>query len=163
MSSTSTIFEHIREIPTKFHQKFDWEIAVLMKKWIEFWFNSIFNFAKCFHDFWQKIEFGAVQKYVNIVDLEKCCKMSIYLPKSALIQPRTSRLKLPDRPRRDHKLAAPGSERRTGRRSWRQHEPRRFCHREDLGHTFSDTGFQKKISNFIFLFLFRGEGFWGEK
>ena len=43
-------------------------------------------------------EFGAVQKFVNLVDLEKYCKMSIYLPKSALIQPRTSRLKLALRP-----------------------------------------------------------------
>ena len=38
----------------------------------------------------QKIEFGAVQKYVNLVDLEKCCKMSIYLQNLASIQPRTS-------------------------------------------------------------------------
>ena len=38
----------------------------------------------------QKIEFGAVQKYVNLVDLEKCCKMSIYLQNLASIQPRRS-------------------------------------------------------------------------
>ena len=54
---------------------------------------KIFRNFKKSRDF----EFGAVQKLVNLVDLEKCCKMSIYLPKSALIQPRTSRPKLPDR------------------------------------------------------------------
>ena len=32
----------------------------------------------------------------HFVDLEKCCKMSIWLQKSALIQPRTSRLKFAD-------------------------------------------------------------------
>merc|ERR1712224_257660 len=31
-----------------------------------------------------------VQKSVNLEDLEKCCKMSIWLQKSASIQPRTS-------------------------------------------------------------------------
>ena len=45
---------------------------------------------KVFTIFDQKIEFGAVQKYVNLVDLEKCCKMSIYLQNLASIQPRTS-------------------------------------------------------------------------
>ena len=38
----------------KISSKFGWEIAVLMKNWIEFWFNSIFNFAKSVHDFWPK-------------------------------------------------------------------------------------------------------------
>ena len=38
-------------------------------------------------------EFGAVQRFVNLVDLGKCCKMSIWLQNSALIQPRTGRLK----------------------------------------------------------------------
>ena len=32
----------------------------------------------------------AVQKYVSLVELEKCCKMSIYLQKSVSIEPRTS-------------------------------------------------------------------------
>ena len=31
-----------------------------------------------------------MQKYANLVDLEKCCKMTIWWPKSASIQPRTS-------------------------------------------------------------------------
>ena len=38
-------------------------------------------------------EFKAVQRYVYLVDLEKCQKMSIWLQKSASIQPRTSHLK----------------------------------------------------------------------
>ena len=36
------------------------------------------QFRKIVDDFLQKIEFGAVQKDVSLVDLEKCCKMSIY-------------------------------------------------------------------------------------
>ena len=36
------------------------------------------------------VESGAVRKSVNIVDLKRCCKMSMYLQKSASIQPRTS-------------------------------------------------------------------------
>ena len=39
-------------------------------------------------------EFGAVQRNANLVDLEKRCKMSIWLQKSASIQPRTSPYKL---------------------------------------------------------------------
>ena len=35
-------------------------------------------------------EIGAVQRFVNLEDLEKCCKMSIWLQKSASIQPGTS-------------------------------------------------------------------------
>ena len=31
-----------------------------------------------------------MQKCANLVELEKCCKMTIWLQKSALIQPRTS-------------------------------------------------------------------------
>jgi hypothetical protein len=31
---------------------------------------------------------GAVQNYVNLADLEKCCKMSIHLRRSVLIRPR---------------------------------------------------------------------------
>ena len=61
-----------------------------MKNLIELWFNSIFNFAKLLTIFYKKIEFGAVQKDVNLVDLEKCCKMSVYLQRSVPIQPRTS-------------------------------------------------------------------------
>ena len=40
----------------------------------------------------ENFAFGAVQKYANLVDLEKCRKMSIYLQKSASIQPRMSPL-----------------------------------------------------------------------
>ena len=34
--------------------------------------------------------FGAVQKCVNFVHLERCCKMNVYFQQSALMQPRTS-------------------------------------------------------------------------
>ena len=40
-------------------------------------------------NFLRNFEFRAVQKCANLVDLEKCCKMTIWWPKSALIQPRT--------------------------------------------------------------------------
>ena len=33
--------------------------------------------------------FGEVQKRANLVDLEKCCKMNVWLQKAASIQPRT--------------------------------------------------------------------------
>ena len=43
-----------------------------------------------FGHFSLKNEFRVVQKCANLVDLEKCCKMTIWLRKSVLIQPRTS-------------------------------------------------------------------------
>ena len=90
MSSISNTFWAHSRNSDKIASKFGWEIAVLMKNLIELWFNSIFNFAKLLTIFTKKIEFGAVQKDVNLVDLEKCCKMSIYLQNLASIQPRTS-------------------------------------------------------------------------
>ena len=41
-----------------------------------------------------KIQFAAVRRIANLVDLEKCCKMRIWMQKSASIQKRTSLLKL---------------------------------------------------------------------
>ena len=53
--------------------------------------SQIFEkFLKILDNFLQKFEFRAVQKSANLVDLEKCCKMIIYLQRSALIQPKTS-------------------------------------------------------------------------
>ena len=37
----------------------------------------------------QNVEVGAVQKSANLVELEKSCKMSLWLQKSASIQPRS--------------------------------------------------------------------------
>ena len=34
---------------------------------------------KCLTKFTCIFEFGAVQRFVNLVDLEKCCKMTIWL------------------------------------------------------------------------------------
>ena len=48
------------------------------------------NFWKMLNTFRQKFDFRAVQKCANLVDLEKCCKMIIWWPKSVSIQPRTS-------------------------------------------------------------------------
>ena len=41
-------------------------------------------------EFLRNFEFGAVQKCVNLVDLEKCCKMSIWLQRLASMTPITS-------------------------------------------------------------------------
>ena len=38
----------------------------------------------------QNLEFGTVQRNYDLVDLEECCKMSIWLQKTVLIQLRTS-------------------------------------------------------------------------
>ena len=40
-----------------------------------------------------RFDFGAAQRSVNRVGLEKCCKLRIWMLKSALMQPRTSALK----------------------------------------------------------------------
>ena len=53
-------------------------------------FENFVKFHKFLENFLQKFEFRAVHKCANLVDLEKCCKMIIWWPKSALIQPRTS-------------------------------------------------------------------------
>ena len=42
----------------------------------------------------QNVEFRAVQRHANLVDLEKCSKMSIWMQKSASIQPRTDKNKV---------------------------------------------------------------------
>ena len=49
--------------------------------------KSLTNFCK-------HIEFGAVRRCVNLVDLENCEEISLWLQKSASIQKRTSPLKL---------------------------------------------------------------------
>ena len=43
-----------------------------------------------FDEILQNFEIRAAQNCENLVDLEKCCKMTIYLQRSAPIQPRTS-------------------------------------------------------------------------
>ena len=56
----------------------------------------LFIFEKSFTSFNRNFEFGAVRRCVYLVDLEKCCKMSIWSQKSALIQRRTSLSKFQD-------------------------------------------------------------------
>ena len=41
-------------------------------------------------DFCENFEIAAVQKYANLVELEKCCRTHIFLQIFVLIQPRTS-------------------------------------------------------------------------
>ena len=52
--------------------------------------ENLHKIAKIVTKFSEFLEFGAVQKIANIADLEKRCKMSTWLQKSALIQKRTS-------------------------------------------------------------------------
>ena len=57
------------------------------------------NHSKISNFFWKfcwNFEIWAVRRIANLVDLEKCWKMSIWLQKSASIQPRTSLLKFDD-------------------------------------------------------------------
>ena len=81
----------VREIPIKIGMKID----EIYKKIVNFRskITKIFEKSpKNIDEFSEFFEFGAVQRIANLVDLEKRCKMStsIWLQKSALIQPRTS-------------------------------------------------------------------------
>ena len=69
--------------------------------------NELFIIEKSLTIFDWNFEPGAVQRFANLVDLEKCCKMRIWMQKSALIQTRTSLLKLgvPHRSGRGHVLS----------------------------------------------------------
>ena len=58
-----------------------WKLAILQK------FKQ--TFEKSLTNFCWNFEIWAVQRIANLVDLEKWRKMSIYLQKSASIQPRT--------------------------------------------------------------------------
>ena len=51
---------------------------------------------KSFRKFWSNFEIGAAQRIANLVVLEKCCKMRIWMQKSASMQKRTSPLKFGD-------------------------------------------------------------------
>ena len=55
-----------------------------------FHFQSIKNTCSSKQENSATVAFGAVQKCVNLVDLEECCNLRICLQKSALITPRTS-------------------------------------------------------------------------
>ena len=82
-----------REIPTKFHQHFAEKMQNSTQKIGK---NSIHFFIreKMLTIFDWNFEVWAVQKYANLVDRVKSFPTSIYLQKSASIQPRTSLSKL---------------------------------------------------------------------
>ena len=81
--------ENFGEIPTKFHQHLasKWQNSI-KKCWNLK--NSLFIFEKSLTIFDWNFEVWAVQKYANLVDRVKSFPTSIYLQKSASIQPRTS-------------------------------------------------------------------------
>ena len=53
-----------------------------------------FKITKLLTKFSKKLRFERRRIVKNLVDLPKCCRMSIWLPKSALVPPRTSLSKL---------------------------------------------------------------------
>ena len=83
-------FLQIPAIPTKFRENFDEKHDI----WTDFMQNlqnleKSSNFAEfCKNP--KEFEFEAVQRIVNLVELEKRWKMSIWLQNLASIQPRTS-------------------------------------------------------------------------
>ena len=84
-----SIFLKFREIPTNFHQNRTekrWKSCEIAK-FPEFCRKNIKICWKCW-DF----EFGAVRRNEDLLDLEKCEKMTPWTQKSASIQRRTSRL-----------------------------------------------------------------------
>ena len=70
--------DHFCEIPAKFHQIFAEKSQNSSKNENEKW-NFIFIPAKIWTVFRWNFEIWAVQKYENLVALEKCCKMTIWL------------------------------------------------------------------------------------
>ena len=64
-----------------------------MALWGVFFAEISGDIWKSWSNFCWDFELGAVQRIANLVDLEKCCKMSIWTQKSASIQPRTDRRK----------------------------------------------------------------------
>ena len=84
------IFSHLF---VKFRKKFIkiWmKNSVFKQNFVKFWMNNYSKSPKLGRVFCWNFEVWAVQRNVNLVDLEKCWKMSIWSQKSASIQPRTS-------------------------------------------------------------------------
>ena len=78
-----------REIRTKFHQKFAEKMKIRYRKRKKIG-NSFFIREKMLTIFGWNFEIWAVQKNVNLVDLVKSFPTSLYLQRSASMQPRTS-------------------------------------------------------------------------
>ena len=66
-----------------------------IEKW-RFFAKKSAKIRKSFTKFRSNFEIGAVQRIANLVVLEKCCKMRIWVQKSASMQKRTSPLKFGD-------------------------------------------------------------------
>ena len=61
------------------------EIYPKIAKFLSYIAKILEKSPKMFTKFSEILEFGAVQRIANLVDLEKRCKMNIWLQKSALI------------------------------------------------------------------------------
>ena len=89
-----SIFQNLPDYQADFFEIWqNLQILRLLQK-----FCWIFNFHKnCWifkPIFCENFEIAAVQKYANLVKLEKCCQTHIFLQNFVLIQPRTSPLKI---------------------------------------------------------------------
>ena len=74
-----------------------WKIAIFAEISLKSYENLLFLIpAKMLTIFCWNFEIWAVRRIENLVDLEKCWKMSIWSQRSALIQRRTSPLKFDD-------------------------------------------------------------------
>ena len=96
-----SIFRDLQEnhlLASKLLQKFCEHLAEIYENVQNF--SKFAFFFKSLPKFWQRF----AEENDFLVDLEKCCKMIIWWPKSALIQPRTSLGTLPERapPRGEH-------------------------------------------------------------
>ena len=97
----SSFSKKFGEIPTKFHQNLASKWQNSIKKCWKMKI-SLFIFEKSLTIFDWNFEVWAVQKYANLVDRVKSFPTSIYLQKSASIQPRTSLSKFA--PKKSQKL-----------------------------------------------------------
>ena len=84
-----TAFFKIYQILKLKFLKFDKNLQIL--RHLQF-FLLKFHENCCFFKpiFCENFEIAAVQKYANLVELEKCCRTRIFLQNFVLIQPRTS-------------------------------------------------------------------------
>ena len=101
VNSHFAAFFEIYKICTLFHRSnsiFWRKLSKIFRKFAKFSnifenlkkFVIFFQNPEIFDEIFENFEIRAAQNCENLVDLEKCCKMIIYLPRSAPIQPRTS-------------------------------------------------------------------------
>ena len=71
----------------------NWQILKILRHNLQQICGILTKIADFSSRFLRNFEIAAVQKYANLVELEKCCRTHIFLQNFVLIQPRTSPLK----------------------------------------------------------------------